>query len=243
MEKLKKILKTIKENKYDFSGHNVYELTHRLIEDIGCLDGEVRDMLLYPVLAHLLHDDVLLEEQLEDVTTLLISKEYLFFDINNEKEFSVLTRSFTLLQLAIIVYKYNNDKIITEKLFKELVTQFTLYLEKETDYRGFVKKVGWCHSIAHSADLFKQLSRNDSISIDEYKKMLNLFKDIFKVKHYQFIHDEDERFVTALEELIKRNIFDQGFWIDYISSFKDFDKGDLYPEAYNILFNMKKLVR
>ena len=63
------LLKSLKENKYDFSDINKIDLTYSLIENIGDKDGFIRDDLVYPVLAHLLHDNVLEKEELKAFNT------------------------------------------------------------------------------------------------------------------------------------------------------------------------------
>ena len=49
-------LKKQKELKFTFEDVNKLELVHLLMENIGDLDGEIRDGLIYPCLAHLLYD-------------------------------------------------------------------------------------------------------------------------------------------------------------------------------------------
>ena len=150
---LEELLKKIQEEKYSFK--NIDKL--QLIEEIGNKDGELRDLLIYPVLAHLLHDNLLENDDLDKITNLIISDKYLTYDMSNKESFSVLKRSFSILQLAILVYKYNKDKVIKDETIDLRIERFVDYFEKEEDLRGHVEEVGWCHSIAHRADLFKHV--------------------------------------------------------------------------------------
>ena len=43
-------------NKFKFDEINKLELVYELMEDIGNHDGHLRDNVIYPSLAHLLHD-------------------------------------------------------------------------------------------------------------------------------------------------------------------------------------------
>ena len=111
------LLKSIIENKFDFKNVKLLELTELLLNNIGDVDPVLRDEIVYPVLAHLLHDNVLEKEKLVEIAKRLISNDYLLFDMNNLVENSVLKRTFTLLQLAILVYKHNTDESLNEDIF------------------------------------------------------------------------------------------------------------------------------
>ncbi len=236
-------LKKIKESKYNFSEINVLELTYKLLEHIGIKDGVRRDEFVYPVLAHLLHDDVLENNELDKIANILITDDYLFYDIANEKEYSVLKRSFTLLQLAVLVYKYNKDNVLEENTYNNIVAKFYDYFVKETDLRGYEKEVGWCHSIAHSADLFAQIFNNEKLGKTDIEKGFLLIREKFVIKSYQYISDEDERMVNAIENAVKRNVLNENFILEWVEGFKDYEKGNLYPEAYTITLNVKKFLR
>ena len=244
MEKIDiELLKKIKDDKFNFAGMHVLELTHKLMNYIGDHDPEVRDGLVYPVLAHLLHDDVLSNEELCHITEDFLTDKYLFYDINNKEEFSVLTRSFTVLQLAVIVYKHNMKPILSEEQFKKLVKDTISYFEQETDFRGFVEDIGWLHSIAHAADLFSQLMRNKQVKEKDLKKIFRVIQNRFMIHEYQFIHDEDERMINGIEHAIKRDILPKEFVIEWIKGFKKYERGDEWPEAYHITLNIKRFLR
>ena len=237
------LLKSLKKNNYDFSDLNKIDLTYSLIENIGDKDGFIRDGLVYPVLAHLLHDNVLEKEELIKIARLLISDQYLFYDINNEEEYSVLKRSFTLLQLAILVYKHNSDKSLSDEVVHDIALSFGKYFELESDLRGYDELVGWCHSIAHSADLFTQLFKSEVLSSESIAVMLELIRDKFIRKDYQFVSDEDERMVNALEVVILNEKVSNDILVKWIESFSIFEKGEEWPGIYIILANIKHILR
>lgn len=237
------LLQSIRDNKFDFTGLNIHDLTEKLLLHIGVKDGEVRDNLVYPVLAHLFHDDLFDNEYLDSKVLQLISDDYLFYDMNNKIEYSVLKRSFTLLQLAILVYKHNQKQILSNSTFTSLSNKFLDYFEQETYLTGYKKDVGWCHTIAHSADLFAQIFKNDNIDRIYIEKALLLIQNKFMIKHYQYTSDEDERMVNAIENAVKRDVVSQDFITDWIIHFKEFEKGNIYPDAYHITLNVKRLLR
>lgn len=236
-------LKKQKEEKYTFKDVDKLELTELLMKNIGDLDGEIRDFLIYPCLAHLLYDNHLKEPDLDRIAKELISEQYLFFDIENYVEYSVLTRSFTLLQLAILVAVHNRDHIIHGKIIREIFTRFLEYFDQEEDFRGFNEEVGWLHSIAHSADVFGQLMKVEAFYEQELKRMFTAITDKYQTEEFFFMYDEDERFVTAIMNGLERDILDQEFIEGWIDDFSNYKKPQQWPQAYYITNNIKVFLR
>ncbi|MCK5761562.1 MAG: DUF2785 domain-containing protein [Candidatus Izimaplasma sp.] len=238
------LLKRIKESKYVFDeGTNKTELAETLVENIGNHDSFVRDGLVYPTLATLLYYDHLPKDDFVKFTRRLISDKGMKYDMPNYYELSVLTRSFSLLALVIVVYRYRIDHILPKDLFKELYTEFMDYFRNEEDFRGYIKEVGWAHSVAHSADLFKQLFRCEDLGEEEFKDMFEVIQERFMINTYAFMSDEDERMVTALHEALKRNVLKKEYIIDWINGFRSFEKLAKFPEDYNVDLNIRNLLR
>ncbi|PAT01333.1 hypothetical protein CI105_07075 [Candidatus Izimaplasma bacterium ZiA1] len=243
LEKNKKLLESIKSSNCDFTNVDTEDLLKILFKNIGNKDSYVRDDLVYPVFAHLLHDDILTYDKINTICEVLLSEKYLFLDMSNKDKYSVLVRTFTLLQLFIIVYKYNQRKSEFSQYILKVYNAFLRYYQDELDYRGYDKEVGFIHSVAHSADLMSQLMKSEVIQKDELEVMFNLVYEVFIKKEYQLTNDEDERTVTALEIGIKRNLLDPEFLIAFIEKFKVFDNVKEYPEYYNVTRNIKCLLR
>ncbi len=243
-DKLLELLKEIKTNKFKFSEDiDKIKLVWDLAENIGNHDSYVRDGLVYPTIANLLYYDNLPKETLVDVTKLLISDKGMKYDMPNYYELSVLTRSFSVLALVLIVYRQRNEQILSHELFMELYTEFMDYFRNETDYRGHIEEIGWAHSVAHSADLFKQLFKCGELGEEEFKLMLEYIKARFMINTYVYISDEDERMVTALIEGIKRNVLTESYLVDWIKGFKSYERLAKYPEDYNVDINVRNLLR
>ena len=232
-----------KQNEYKFKDADKLKLVYLLIENIGVIDGHLRDDIIYPNLAHLLHDDHLEEAVLEEVLELLIGDKYLHFDLENFIEFSVLTRSFTTLQLVILVYKHNKDNVISERLIRNLYDSFIDYFDKEENLQGYKETVGWMHSIAHAADLFAQLVKVETFAETELKTILNAITKKLKTKEYFFVHDEDERMVNAVMNAIERDLLDKDFLKGWVYDFANYHKIKEYPEAYYLTNNIKNFLR
>ena len=237
-------LKRIKENEYKFEDTvDKQQLTKTLIDNIGNQDSFVRDRLVYPALASLLYYDHLSEEQLIEFTKLLISDKCMKYDMPNYYELSVLTRSFSLLAIVIIVYKHHTNQFLPKDLFVELYSEFMDYFRNETDFRGYIEDIGWAHSVAHSADVFKQLFRCSELGNEEFKSMFAVIRERFMINNYVFMSDEDERMITAIHEALKRDVLEEEYIIEWIKDFRSFEKLAKYPEDYNVDINIRNLLR
>jgi hypothetical protein len=238
------LLKRIKESKFEFDESiDKSELASTLIENIGNHDSFVRDGLIYPTLATLLYYDHLPKEDFVKFTRKLISEKGMKYDMPNYYELSVLTRSFSLLAIVIIIYRQRTDHVLSDELFNKLYTEFMDYFRNEVDFRGYIDNVGWAHSVAHSADVFKQLFRCEKLGETEFKEMLEVIRERFMINTYVFMSDEDERMVTAIHEGLKRNVLSEEYILEWINGFRSFEKLAKYPEDYNVDINIRNLLR
>lgn len=240
---LQTLLETQKELEYTFENVDKMDLARTLIDDIGNPDSYIRDDLIYPNLAHLLHDKHFDEAELTSLLDLLIDESHLFFDLENKIPNSVLIRSFSILQLVIILFVHKRDKIISERKIQELFEKFLMYLEKETHYEGYNKQVGFLHSIAHSADLLHQFMTIEYFGRIELELMFNAIVKKFKISTYYYQHDEDERMVKAITEGLKRNILTDTFLYKWLDELSTYEKSNDYPDMYFVTNNIKILLR
>jgi len=232
-----------KQAKFTFEKVDKAELVEVLLANIGDHNAHIRDDLIYPNLAHLLFDGHFTESELATYLHRLMGDEYLFFDIDNYIDFSVLVRSFSILQLAILVAVHNREGLISERSIKSLYTQFLKYFSEETVFTGYNDSVGWVHAIAHSADLFNQLMKVSSLGESELKTMFNAITNKIKTDIYYFQHDEDERLVVALKSGLDRDLLDEAFLLRWIDSAASFKQPKEFPARLYITNNVKNLLR
>lgn len=237
------ILHVIQKNNYDIKGYNAKDIIDKTLPLIGHHDPKFRDDLIYPVLAHLFHDKHLNEVDLENYLDLLISDDYLCYDLENKESYSALKRSFTVLQLVIICFVHRRDRIIKEDKINHLLKRFLDYYREESILTGYAPQVGWIHTIAHSADLFAQL-----LQIEHFKK-----KDIFNIfnaiqqkmmnDQHDFICNEDERSVVAIKKTLDLNRLSQDEIQSWLDGFIIKDKEMIYPNKMILQNNIKRFLR
>lgn len=242
-EKTIKLLEEQKELKYTFEGINIEHLIDEILPEIGNLDSHIRDDLIYPNLFHLFYDDHLSNEALENYTRLLISEDYLLFDMDNLVDYSVLKRTFSLLQLVVMVYLYNKRSIFSKELLLDIYDKLIYYSENEKILTGYDEKVGWVDSVPHSADVFAQLIDSKDLNIDQLENIFNVLKDKFLITHFHYTSNEDERVVNVLEKGLKREEITQEFLFNWVDNCVNYEKKNKYPDAIYIKRNVKHLLR
>ena len=223
-------LKKIKEEAFDFSNVDKVTFAYQLFEDIGHQDSIIRDELIYEVLAHLFHDGHFNEEELTTFLKILMSDMYLFYDMENKVTWSVLKRSFSILQLVVLVYVHRRDGLIEHQLIQELFDQFLIYIDKEEVYIGYDEHVGWVHAIAHSADLFAQFMQCQSFNETRIKMMFETIARLIKNKKHCYMFNEDKRLVSAIKKGIDRNVLSESYLLNWLKEFKVNDKDVPLPE-------------
>jgi hypothetical protein len=230
-------------NEFRFEDINKLELTYQLMDEIGNKDSHLRDNIIYPCLAHLLHDKHFDNNQLTNITKELMSEKYLTYDMDNSIEYSVLKRSFTALQIALLIYVHNRDNIFEKGYVNEIFNTVIDYYSKETYLRGYDEAVGWIHSIAHSADMFSRLVECTELDNNNYERMMDEICIKFQVSTYTYVSDEDERTVTAIMKLLERDILTKEYILSWVNKLGDYDRPKMYPEVYRINSNVKNLLR
>lgn len=237
------ILEEEKKSGFHFKTVDKLAFANELLLEIGNLDSHIRDELIYPNLAHLFHDNHFTEEQLHKFLYRLLSKDYLFYDMENKENYSVLKRSFTTLQLVIFVFVFNRDNLFSREIFKRIFDSFMSYFKLETVLTGYGKEVGWMHSIAHCADMFAQLVKSNEIDANMLEEMFHIIKEKFLIDSYNYVSDEDERMVTAIVNALNRDLLSKEFLIQFVASFEAAQEPPTFPEKYVFKNNKKNLLR
>lgn len=179
---------------------------HWLLEHIGHPNPDIRDELVYASFCHMLLDELITPEQLLHLTKVAKEKELLYRHIG-EQDKDTLTRSFTALLYALILYVDN----LPESLYfdclpqndKEALFDMALdYLSVETDYRGYDDNLGWIHAIAHGSDFLLSAISHDHFPTNRYDDILTLLITFFEKQETVFTAGEDKRLALVLSHLL-----------------------------------------
>jgi hypothetical protein len=136
-------------------------LLDELTQMLGHVDPELRDDLAYSTLANWIYRqrNVPVDER---VRLLGAWEKNLAAGVGETNTDAVLGRSFSALALGVLVILDNEAAYLDRGQFEHLLSASLTYLREERDVRGFDARVGWMHSVAHTADLIKFLGAQSS---------------------------------------------------------------------------------
>lgn len=232
---LKKQLKAIKENECRPIDGDI-TLLPDMLDHIGDVDDELRDDLIYPILATWIMNDLDEDIRLEVLDVCLNNLNFGLGELGTD---TVFTRTFSVLQVPVFLYTHLEKPFIPDDRLTLIVESVLQYLQKEQDLRGFVSGKGWAHAVAHSADALKYIAKLDNLSKEQVDKILTVMKEKMLVSNYNYINDEDERMVLALVALMDK-IQDIKPWIE---SFADLPKKQVLPDDLIVQLNAKQFLR
>jgi hypothetical protein len=109
-----------------------------------------------------------------------------------------------------------------------LVTKSVQNMTSITDYRGFDETYGWRHNVAHTADIFLQLSLNPALSKEQLSRILNAIgEQVIPQKVHFYTYGESERLAKPLLYIFlqgQHNEDDWQTWLEHYITPKPYDK-------------------
>lgn len=244
MENLKEKLQMIAKNEYAIPDEiNLEKLIESMLENIGSLDSELRDNLIYSTLARWIVNQKIEKEMLKKIISVVLDDKHLFYKIDSNNEAAVFIRSFSILIVALIIYSHRKEKLFNKQELREIYRKVIQYFKDEKDLRGYVVGYGWAHSVAHTADALDELAMCEEIGIDELKNMLENIKYKVGTGTYVYVHEEDERLVTAIMSIISRKIILEDELTKWIESFLELEELDDSMRNYCKDLNIKNFIR
>lgn len=245
-KELKKKLREIKERQWQMPEDvDIYELVKDMFNHLGSTDSELRDDLIYSLLAHtLIESQTLTIEQIKEMLKLLLSEDYLFYHIEEVDEDGVFKRSFSVLVIACILYHHNQleKKPLTEEEVLQIFDKTLDYTKREKDMRGYVEVKGWAHSTAHTADLLDELACCSTIAYPHLLQLLKAIKEKICQHHMTYIDNEDERLVRAVQSILERKMISHDDFNNWLYSFEEEIEKD-FMKGRHINHNIKQFLR
>lgn len=242
---LKEKLIKIKANNYLLENKDHYfKVALQMTDNLGSLDSEFRDDLIYTTFYHWIIEDRFTVEQLKCLLNICLDKTHLFYKLQDEDEDAIFTRTFSVLIVALVLYKHREIGILSEKELYEVKDKLMQYMLTERDVRGYVDIKGWAHSAAHTADALDELVQCSCFNTDDLMDVLNSIKAKVCIDYYVYVDEEDERMITAVESAINRKILSKSQIIHWLQGFKIEKPNDKKKREYwRLRVNMKTFLR
>ncbi|NDI36538.1 DUF2785 domain-containing protein [Chengkuizengella sediminis] len=246
VSQLKELLIEIKNNEWKIPEEvDPYQLSLKMMENIGSTDLELRDHLIYSGLWTMISKKIITEDQMKEILALSLSEKHLFYNVGVKEDDSVFNRAFSILIVAAVIWFHNQngEKLLAEEEVLKVHRDVVRYTKSEQDIRGYVEQKGWAHSTAHAADALDELAICSSLKQSELMEILEVIKEKVSINDYTYINEEDERLVTAVINIVKRNILSEGELVIWVKSFEKFEKTNVYHVDDCITFNIKNFMR
>lgn len=240
---LKELLRTIKNNDCKVpEGVIPFDLALEMMNCLGDTDDELRDILAFSVLQNWIVEDILTTEEIHKLLNLSLDEKHLLYGLGS-KDDTVFIRAFSVLIVAVALYKHRSKSYLSKEEISNILDKVIEFYDKDNDVRGYIEGKGWAHGAAHGADALDELARCEEIGYDDLKRILEAIHKKININYYGYIHEEDERIVTAVSAILERKLICESEMIDWIKSFKSIAKVGEYPNDIIISVNVKNFLR
>ncbi|MBI5928105.1 MAG: DUF2785 domain-containing protein [Chloroflexi bacterium] len=186
-------------------GQPIETLAEELLGYFGSTDPLLRDEFGYMILVNWMEKGFLGPDILRGMIPKMIAN--LQQGIGEQDTDSVFLRSFSTLHLATLIAQDNEKPYLSEAEVRQAMAAGLDYFQAERDLRGIVTEKGWAHSVAHTADLLKFLSRNPHLNVTDLESILNaITAKLTTVGPMVFGYGEDDRLAHVLDAIMKRQL-------------------------------------
>ncbi|MCY3003087.1 MAG: DUF2785 domain-containing protein [Planctomycetota bacterium] len=191
------------------AGESAFELTLELSELLGSPDPVLRDDCAYGITANWVVRQKLLDpDELRELVRRWTAN--LERELGSKGDDSVLLRSFSALSLSLIAARDLQTPFLAEQEVRGLLEHALDYSAREQDLRDWDPKLGWIHSVAHTADLLKFLARNPHVDAAGLNQILDAVeRRLATPMERGFSMGEDERLARTLAAVILRPEHDE----------------------------------
>lgn len=173
-----------------------------LLPNFASTDEELRDELSYMLLGRGIIDKGLLDaEQLQDLVSIVLDNEHLFYQIGECETDSVFMRSFSNLIIAAVLYTDARNPVLAETTVLEIKTALFRYARLEKDWRGYVSGKGWAHAMAHLADALDECAQHPLAGPQTRQEVLKLVGELARLPQALY-HEEDMRLATVVYHIV-----------------------------------------
>lgn len=201
-----------------------FNLVLHMLEQIGSPDAELRDDLIYSLLSQWIPGGVLSAEELSQLVPIILDDQHLFYHMEERGADSVFTRSFSMLVIPLLLIRHRDHPFLTHDQVHEIKNKVFDYLHAEQDLRGYVELKGWAHAVAHAADALDELAQSTELGKEDLLTLLSVVRSTMTTPQSVYTDEEDERMVTAVIGVWKRNLVTVEEIAGWVRSFADLEE-------------------
>ena len=197
-EELKELMESIEENDYQIpEGYTARGLAEIMVEYLGDTDPRLRDDLCYSTLNEWCDRKSIPAEDMRKLLTTVVDDRHLLFGLGQVDD-TVFMRTFSALIVASIICQHLEAPFLQAEVVREALERTLQFYEQDLDNRGFIDGKGWAHGAAHGADALNNLAMCLDINAPSLQRILEAIRTKTMTGLYSYIHQEDERMVSAV---------------------------------------------
>ena len=181
---------------------------------LGARDPVIRDQVAYEGLTQLLRSQALTDNDMRAL------KDQFLIDLSGDDPDGVL-RPFAALLLSEIIRADRVAPYLNDEDRSAILDAGIAYFKQLDDYRGFDPVDGWRHGIAHTADLFMQVSLNLAFDQKDHLKILDALALQITTTNHAYTHGEGERMARPVLFIARAGTLSDTMWIDWFAKLSD----------------------
>lgn len=241
---LKQLLQDIKEHDNKIpEGTDTERLVEEMLREIGSIDFELRDDLIYFTFYQWIQRNVLSPETMKNMLYTSLDEYHLFLGLGSSDEDTVFTRSFSVLISPLILECHLSKPFLSGEDIRHVFERLCRYFREENDLRGYVEAKGWAHAVAHTSDAFETLVKCRGITRNDQLAIMELILEKIQVNTHYFVDGEDERMAEVVNTIIKKGLLDDDPIVAWVHKVTKFNAIGKYPEDSIIRGNVRNLLR
>jgi Protein of unknown function (DUF2785) len=161
----------------------------------------------------------------------------------------VFKRSFSALCLSLIAAADLSQPFLEPAEARAFFDRMLDYFQRERDLRGFDQTHGWMHTVAHTSDTLKFLSRNPKLAAGSDVRLLAAVRAKIEAHDGVFAWGENDRMALALHSAVRRADADSAAlsaWIGQcVAAHQElWSKGpQVDPHRFALVENAKQVMR
>lgn len=113
------------------------------------------------------------------------------YNIKFDANYSVLTRSYSLLLIDCLLQADNDYCIYSSAEIQMIIKQLVIYMKQEKNFSGYQQGIGWIHTLAHLNDCIYSFREDERIA-----RGLNAFSIDFDVQILSWLKTRKEYLLT-----------------------------------------------
>lgn len=191
----------LKKEKFEISSTNERnEIAIKLLSCLGSQDPKIRDGIVYEGISYWLRNGLL-----DQKTVKLLFNSTLKTLEQSNQDTNNFTQPFAALVFSEIIRVDRLSPYLSDIERQRAIDISTRYMNNIEDYRGFDDPKGWRHAVAHTADVFLQLSLNKNISKTQLDQLLSAIKTQVSPQSLHFYtYGEPKRLAMAFIYIVLR---------------------------------------